>query len=274
MSKLCICVSLSPEAQPIIQRYRLKKKPIKGMSLYANDQITLVKTGVGKKAVKHALMRLQEKDPSLDAFLNIGIAGGTAALGTPLLAHCVVDADSEHAMYPHLPARRVTPNLDTTTIRTVSEPRTDYHETSIFDMEASEFFKVAASITNNSRIQTLKIISDGPKNHIDTITPNLIHELIAQSISSIDSLVRYLIESGTDFDFDMDDILHSVFERCHHSVTEQHRLRRLCVQLCALNETKAPNQNWFEIDRSTTASTLASSLEEKIGSLTPLYSDQ
>ena len=105
---LCLVVALAAEARPLLAPHRLQGVNGHPYRICAGEQTHLIVSGIGKVAAAAAtayLRALIGDTPA--AWLNIGIAGhGSQAVGTPLLAHKVVDAASGKPFYPTFTAPR------------------------------------------------------------------------------------------------------------------------------------------------------------------------
>lgn len=220
--------ALHCEAKPIIDRYRLKKIPgDPAYESWAGDDMHCVVSGIGKLAAAAATAwtaaRLSERE-SL-AWINLGSAGGDAELGDAFLLDKIVDADSGQCYYP-VPA---TPTgLSGTTCQTLGAPSEDYRADCLFDMEASGFFATAAHFSSAELIQSIKVISDNPRQQTGR-NRRAISDLLQTRIDVISNQAHNLLE--LDREVAGRALPLSSFARllalAHFSATEENRARRL-----------------------------------------------
>ena len=164
---LCLVVALAAEARPLLASYRLQGVSGHPYRICADEQTHLIVSGIGKVAAAAAtayLRALIGDTPA--AWLNIGIAGhGSQAVGTPLLAHKVVDVASGKPFYPTFTAP---PPCRTTLLHTVDHAQPPVGDAA-YDMEASGFCEAAQRFATSERIHCLKVVSDNPQSPYQTL---------------------------------------------------------------------------------------------------------
>ena len=73
----CILTALKAESQPLINHFNLKRDTSFQFPVFKNNNLYLVGLGVGKKNIRNRIETfLNQNNPDLIQFINIGIAGG------------------------------------------------------------------------------------------------------------------------------------------------------------------------------------------------------
>jgi len=75
MNKTLFVIAMEKEASPIIEKLNLKQKQ---ESLYGNEKIDLLITGIGKQRTAINLVRYLENNPKPEKIINIGYCGSNA----------------------------------------------------------------------------------------------------------------------------------------------------------------------------------------------------
>lgn len=155
-----IC-ALHCEAKPVIDFYRLKKSHRDhAFDLYRNDDMVCVVSGPGKlaSATATAWIAAQHSPATTASWINLGTAGAAELeIGSPMLLHQVVDADTGQRFYPVIPEK---PSLDRHAGMCLSQASTEYREQFVFDMESSGFLHAALRFSSAELIRCIKVISD------------------------------------------------------------------------------------------------------------------
>jgi hypothetical protein len=117
---------------------------------------------------------------------------------------------------------------------TVDEPENCYPECCAYDMEASSFYQIASRCSTGELIQSLKIISDGPRSNLN-ITVDQISQLIADQMSSIESVLGQLSDLAQVLDTARlpQDLFSNYLEQWHFTVTQHNQLAALLGRLNA-----------------------------------------
>ncbi|NKB70920.1 MAG: hypothetical protein GKR89_27940 [Candidatus Latescibacteria bacterium] len=230
--------ALAAEARPLIQRYRLVKTEA-DWPLYQGDGLQLIVAGVGRLATAAATAYLAGRTPQRPlAWLNIGIAGhGVLAVGTPLLAHKITDAQTVH--FPAFPFR---PPCATDVVHTVDQPETGYADKIAYDMEAAAFWPTACRFASAELVHCLKIVSDNPTQPADRLDAAAVAELVAAKLELVDQLhtlitplAQVLAPGRQDPPF-----YAAARQRWRFSTAQQHQLRRLLFQWGAQSPEENP----------------------------------
>ncbi|MDQ7091548.1 MAG: hypothetical protein Q9M50_13095 [Methylococcales bacterium] len=195
-----IFTALPCEAKAFISQFKLKKDASHHLfTIYSSEHLSLTVTGSGKiamaAAVAYTLASLKSvKKPVL---INAGIAGHqTAALGQLFSVHKISDADNNRNYYPQSIIQIDCLSLP---VITVSKPENQYQTTSLYDMEASGFYEIAARFTTTELIQVFKVVSDNQTTGIEHINAKKVSawmltviETMTTSIQSLQALATNL----------------------------------------------------------------------------------
>jgi nucleoside phosphorylase len=158
-----IMVALPDEARPLIECYALvRTSQGEPFRVYENPGrgLRLIVTGLGKMTAAAAAGYLfalggNRRD---EAWLNAGIAGHRdLPLGTPCLAHEVVDRASETSWY--LPSV-LDVACPTDRIYCVDQPETVYADGGLYDMESAGVVATCTRFAASELVQFVKIVSD------------------------------------------------------------------------------------------------------------------
>jgi len=218
------------EARPLIDYYRLAKAECPHpYPIYANDQIKLIVSGIGKTAAAAAVGYLQALGlPSETiAWLNLGIAGhGTLGMGQGFLAHRVEDQATGRCAYPPL----VFPfSAKTSDLQTVDHPLNRYEANRGYDMEASGFVQSALRGATAEWVHCYKVVSDNPSLPLGKFDKAGTKALIEKRLDEIDPLVSMLIEQVLEWRAvnDPESAWDEITKRHRFSETRRAQLRRL-----------------------------------------------
>ncbi len=239
MNIVCLCTALPAESRPLIDHFKLSRQRIRGIRYYAGDSVCLIETGIGKLKAAAAVAASLQGDNRIDALINIGIAGGTAELGTRYLANSVIDKATEKQWYPHLPAARLLPDISTIAIHTLEKPSRGYQSDVAFDMEASGVLTAASSYLDNTRIQCLKSISDNASTDIADITKDSVTELISQCIDPVSTLIDHYQsspESDKQTEQKIEQLINELSSGIRISVSDTYSIKRLLQRYNALSD--------------------------------------
>lgn len=236
MSLVCIITALPAESRVFIDALKLRHVPLRGLRLYANESCLLLQTGIGKLNAAAATAALLQTRPDVTAVINVGIAGGLAALGSVHLAHRVRDAASGRQWFPHLPPQRTVSRLPTVDVHSIDQPGSDYANGVAFDMEAAGVFTAASNYLSSEAVHAVKVISDNREQPLEAITPELATEMMQASLPVVQQLCQWHL-TGLPDDADESAIEHCserILSTVRHSVSDSHQLRRLLQQYLTL----------------------------------------
>lgn len=224
-----LIIALHSEARPIISALGLIKDPKSHpFPLYRDELHNLVVSGTGSRRAAGATGYLLGKGlSSTPCFLNLGIAGhGCLPPGTGILGTRIIGDQEINAYYP---PQIIQSELQRSTIRSVTQPITDYPEPIGYDMEAHSFYATASLGTSRELIHVLKVVSDNPQHSINNIDNSQVTRLIEGilpdflSISNqLDSMVKCF--SPRTEEASLNDLAHSIHS---FSQTQAHQLNKL-----------------------------------------------
>lgn len=237
MSLVCIITALPAESRVFIDSLKLKPILDHGWRLYGNSGHLLLQTGLGKLKSAAATSAVLHLHDDIQAVINVGVAGGTDAIGTQLLAHCVVDQGSGFSTYPHLPPQRVVSSLPSTTIETLDKPSDDYRAGVSFDMEASGIFSAASPYLSSGSVQCVKVISDNPDAPLGEFKKDDVTALVSTTVPVVNSLLDWYAVSAkqSSIEKDVQHLANTLTSKTHHSVNDKLQLSRLLHQHHALS---------------------------------------
>lgn len=253
MPLICLVTAMTAEAKPLIQRFNLKALPQSGLSAWKGDGVCLVQTGMGVQRAAARLDALLSVQSGINAFINVGIAGGDKELGEVVLASSVVDKATDRRWYPHLPPNNIVDSIDHCEVTTVAKPCTNYQADCVYDMEAAAVFRVATQHTDISRIHSVKVISDNPSHPMDDFSVKNVTPWMCNTLPTVEALIQWLAthEKSTvvdNFRQQVQSLSNHITNMCHHSVTETYQLRRLLERYLALHGHLPSVENLGQLD--------------------------
>ena len=264
MTMIYLHVALPAEARPLLDYYRLRALDSDGpFRLYANGEMRLVVSGIGKMATAAAIAYTQaqfagEKGP----WLNVGIAGhASARIATPLLVHKAIDQANERVYYPVF---AFTPPCASTCIYSVDRPTDSYPQDAACDMEASAFIETAQRFVPAELAHSLKVVSDNPHSPWQAINREQVVAWIGDQLPLVDALREHLSSLAATWDrqCELPALFLQSLERWHFSASQQHRLQRLLAQWQAIAPREDP---WNECGNIQRASAALAALEARLG---------
>lgn len=236
MSLVCIITALPAESRVFIDSLKLKPILDHGWRLYGNSEHLLLQTGMGKLKSAAATSAVLHLRNDIHAVINVGIAGGTEAIGTQQLAHSIVDQGSGFSSYPHLPPQRVVNSIPTITVETLDKPSNDYKTGVSFDMEASGIFSAASPYLSSGSVQCLKVVSDNPDRPLAEFKKDDVTALVGNTLPVMNNLLDWYARNRnhSTVEVDVQHLVSALTAKCHHSVNDKHQLSRLLFQHQAL----------------------------------------
>lgn len=183
-----IITALDAEAKPLCDYYRLKRDTALPYTLYRNEQMVLLVSGMGKTNALMAVSALLgwRVPGSGDIMINIGICGAPSdyRIGEALLIHQI--RDGERRYYPDI---LYTHPLRESSLVCVDEPQAMPYEHPV-DMESSAIFQSASRFFRLHQMAFMKIVSDHftPENVIKEGAM----ELIRSHADTLDGVIQAL----------------------------------------------------------------------------------
>ncbi len=177
---ICIVTAIFSEAKGLIEYFGLKQIDKKPFLIYANDNISLIVSGMGKLNSAIATTYIA-KDKQIKKIVNIGICGTNNIMkekGSLCDIKAVIDATTGKKISIAKKGEILY------TFDNIVYKKESLKKNILIDMEGYGFYKAAKIFTNKENIKIYKIISD----YLSTehITNNFIYNLIKQNISEID----------------------------------------------------------------------------------------
>lgn len=186
---ICLVVAWMAEAQPLVERYRLKLLSRKfGFRIYRNAELVLVVTGQGKAAAAAGIawVRALLGDNPPEGWVNVGIAGHRElAVGAVVVAARIEDRCSGKYW-------RMTPlpiDVPDATIVTVPVADTRYGNHAVVEMEASGFVETSLRFSDQSKLACIKVIADNKEQPADASTPGRAAALMAEASDQIEEII-------------------------------------------------------------------------------------
>jgi adenosylhomocysteine nucleosidase len=220
--------ALHCEAKPVIDYYRLKKSPqLHAFEVYRGEDMTCIVSGTGKLASAAACAWLAAVETANSpAWINLGIAGAAEHdIGRAFVLDKIVDDDTGQSYFP---APVVPTGLPASACLTLSKPGYDYHEDSLFDMEASGYISSALRFSSAELVQSIKIVSDNRLQQTGRDSAR-VSGLIATQMESVVGLADGLlaIQREQSALIPPPEDWRQLMSLAHFSQTEQNRLRKL-----------------------------------------------
>lgn len=245
MPAICLITALPSEARPLIKHFRLNAVGHKHLRLFqaaagagnANQNGTalyLLQCGIGKLNAAADTAAMLQLLPSVDAVINVGIAGSERPLGETIIAHCVQDNASSRQWYPHLPSSKIIGNTVSVQVQTVDKPADNYTHEAAFDMEASGIVQAASKVLDLAFIHSVKVVSDNGQSSIERITSESVAQQVASSITVLEKLMAALPFDSQPNLGDIHALSEKLQAHIHFSSTEQHNLNQLLQRHKAL----------------------------------------
>ncbi|MEJ2610362.1 MAG: hypothetical protein P8179_09785 [Candidatus Thiodiazotropha sp.] len=187
-----LITALPAEAKPLIKTFGLKRQqPVGIIPLYTSPEIHLAVSGPGVTAMLMGVNYLQDMTPDdrEATWLNIGICGhGSLHLGEALLVERVIEPNGQNwqlELPPNLP-------LPHSPLTCVTQPQTTYKPDMAYDMESAGFMMAVTRFATLNSISLFKIVSDNPKNGIESINAKRVCAMIAHHVDHISDLIYQL----------------------------------------------------------------------------------
>lgn len=226
--------ALNCEAQPIINRYRLKayteRSPFR---IYGNDSMRLIISGIGKVSASAATSYLYAlSDPSKHhVWLNVGVAGHRSLpLGEGIFAHKITDSGAGKSWYPTCIFKAP---CDTSCLETYDKAVEQYPLEAAVDMEASGFYETACRFSTTEFIHCFKVISDNEGSPLEKLDKKFGEKLIKDQIEAVNTLVENLslLSQEEEALLQKPKNLDLFLSRWHFSVSERFQLISLLKRL-------------------------------------------
>ena len=170
----------------------------------------------------------------------MGIAGHQSlALGTPFMAHKIIDSGSNQSYYPAFPFHTLCPTYP---LITVEQVETNYDTPSGYDMEAAGFWPIASRFSTSEIVHCIKIVSDNPSHPTSQINKQRIEEWCTAALDLLDNLIAVLagLAQQHSIQTQAPAFLHECQKKWHFSVSQKHQLKYLLTRWQSLGLTSPP----------------------------------
>ena len=155
---LYIVTALKPEAQAFVDKYKLKKSKLQNYTLFQNENITLIISGIGVTNTRLATQTLINNFDITDddIYLNVGICAAPKkhALGELIEIGSIIYRNTNHTF-----------DTNKKTITCMDEEVATKQET-VVDMESYGFYDAVVHNPAIKKFHILKVVSD----HFEPIT--------------------------------------------------------------------------------------------------------
>ena len=257
-------VALQPEARPLIERLKLKKRngthPFPVFE-YGTDRLVI--SGIGRiQAAAATGYLLGQCDFRPQAIINLGIAGhGSLDVGTAFLANRIFHSQERGIYYP--PAVFES-KMAKSGLQTIDAPEKDYPKPIGYDMEAHAICSIAYKSVTRELVQIMKVVSDNPSSPLAEFDPKLATDLLFENLSNVEEISEKLEELEREITMDPDilAILAEMKAKFHFTATQTHQLEKLLLQAHALGLGDDEISKFF--DSSTDTKYLLSNLQQKL----------
>lgn len=187
-----IVCALKSEAVPLIKKYDLKRaQEEKNFSIYKNENIQLVISGIGKLKSAAATAYLLKNSDKNDFAFNIGVCAGgqkISKIGELFVAARILDNASNKLYFCNTNFNH---NLKSSMLTTYDLPQFS-PKNGLCDMEASGFFVSALNFLHNKNIFVLKAVSDHFSE--EEFKKDEVCNLIEQNINGISDFIAHNIQ--------------------------------------------------------------------------------
>ena len=178
---LYIVTALKPEAQAFVDKYKLKKNKLQNYTLFQNENIRLIISGIGVNNARLATQTLINTYDITDddIYLNVGIcaAPSSYAIGELLLIGSVTYRNTSYTF-----------DTDKHTLTCKDEEAATEHQT-LVDMESFGFYDAAIHNPAIKKFHIIKVVSDHFKPN--TVTKEHTKSLLFNVIDAITSLLLH-----------------------------------------------------------------------------------
>ncbi len=232
---LLIASAFLKEAAPFIHHLCLKKEEPQSSlcpekPVYTNEKITLIITGMGKKAMEKALISSMEKR-AFSFYLNIGYAGHPLHLPGKAFFAQKISQENASSFYPHIfPFMQ---RLSSSDLISVDKMEKKFSKDALYDMEGYAFFStLIEKRIPLEAIASFKVVSDGP-NHPFQKTSLWMEKAASELIPLVERLAEKTQRIG-----DAPDFLIYLPKSLHFTTYQKERAKKLFHLAQSLGEEK------------------------------------
>lgn len=183
---MIITCALLFEAKPLIEKYSLKPISNKPFSIFANDDISLIVTGVGKHNMTVATSYILGLKGTSHAVINFGIAGSFSLE----IGHLMMPSYIKYEMKRHYLSFAFKPRLTLSPLVSVDSPASNIEHGFCVDMEAFSFYETAKRFVPLELIGIIKHISDQGAYHHEELGKKKLRSQIQSNLNQIDKVLH------------------------------------------------------------------------------------
>lgn len=228
--------ALACEARPLIDFYKLKQVCARPFSLYSNQDIFLVVSGIGAQLSCAALGFAQGyiRQENL-VWINFGVCGSRSIVpGEAFIVNKASDPKGEQVFYPPV---LFDIGLKGHAIISSAQAETNYNDDALFDMEAVSFFHIATMFSTSELVQSIKVVSDNEDTGLAHVDKEYVTKLLVPQVEKVDALKNILMDLSLQLSEDdsIDQSLQWLMDQWHFSVSQQRTATHLLLRIQVLN---------------------------------------
>ncbi|MDT8716781.1 hypothetical protein IAI10_08930 [Clostridium sp. 19966] len=161
-----ICTALYEEAEPFIEKLKLKKNlNITKFQVFESDEYRLMICGVGKIKASIAVTYMLSifKPSHRDVFINVGICGTSNMnfqIGEIFIINKILDKDTYRSYFPDIIFKHEFKESQLVSASAVEKNIMEKDKFDLVDMEASSVYEAAVTFMQTNQVIFIKIISD------------------------------------------------------------------------------------------------------------------
>ncbi len=223
-------VATNSEARPLIDLLKLKKiKDLKQTFIYANQNISLTISGIGKVnaaiGVTQTYYYYNQKNNNI--WINIGLAGHKyLKVGDICTINKITDNETKKIIFPFINKFKMQ-NQECLSVG-IQKKR---YSSKVYDMESFGFYQSAYQYASKELLQIVKIISDNQLESIDFKNKEVVYNIIFNHKKLIKELCSFMLNLKEKFYPTRKEIieneLNNLFTKIKFTFTEREQMKAL-----------------------------------------------
>ena len=223
-------VATNSEARPLIDLFKLKKiKDLKQAFIYANQNISLIMSGIGKVnaaiGVTQTYYYYNQKNNNI--WINIGLAGHKyLKVGDICTINKITDNETKKIFFPFVNKFKI----QNQECLSVGKQRKNY-SSKVYDMESFGFYQSACKYSSKELLQIVKIISDNQFESIDFKNKEVVYNTILNHKKLIIELCSFMLNLKKEFYPTSNEIIenefNNLFTKIKFTFTEREQMKAL-----------------------------------------------
>ena len=223
-------VATNSEARPLIDLFKLKKiKDLKQAFIYANQNISLIISGIGKVnaaiGVTQTYYYYNQKNNNI--WINIGLAGHKyLKVGDICTINKITDNETKKIFFPFVNKFKI----QNQECLSVGKQRKNY-SSKVYDMESFGFYQSACKYSSKELLQIVKIISDNQFESIDFKNKEVVYNMILNHKKLINELCSFMFNLKKEFYPTSNEIIenefNNLFTKIKFTFTEREQMKVL-----------------------------------------------